>query len=429
MNFISRLILILLVIAVARPVGAVTVNPSGVNVNHAGTTTVFLTFRSLTAGQVLQEGLWCGQIAGDNSCVAGTIFGRLPARSDLSTTSGTSNVTDIMTIPPSVARRAYQDAQNGAASQFFYVRRFSGGGPDEFVAVTCRMTGGGARAPLSLTDVDLSFDIDQQVKKVLRGSVPPAFKAKIVYGGSGRLKGRWEVVLPGEPQPTVQDLLTEASLPPESRGKQRKYTELGRFNVFLPPTGRVTIPGPPLAKLPQGADGLHLILFRVEASDGRESRSNIGTGNISTGGVAGFPMPVLRYYVGRGGRDDSILNDSPGKLSLFSPQAGATFSGERLVNFSWGPVRGSSIYKVEVANDEGMIFSALVDKNISSYSAPPWLNDHQEPIRWRVQALDPEGSSFSQSSWRKLQIVPPSDSGTQNLELEGLADPVQEPVK
>ena len=32
--------------------------------------------------------------------------------------------TDIMTIPPSVVRRAYQDAESGQNSAFFYVRRF-----------------------------------------------------------------------------------------------------------------------------------------------------------------------------------------------------------------------------------------------------------------------------------------------------------------
>lgn len=398
-----RLLLILLIIAIPRWAEAqITVNPSGVNVNHTGSTTIFLTFRGLAAGQVLEEAFWCGSVTA-NQCDAGTIFGRLPVRSDLSTTSGTSNVTDIMTIPASVARRAYQDALAGNASQFFYVRRFSN--PAQFVAVTCRLAGGGARVPLSLLNVDLTFGNDKPVLEVARGSQPPPFSAKILYNGTGRLKGRWEVVLPSDTRPTQSDLLTEATLPLEERGKQRRYTQLSRFNVFLPPAGKVTIPGPPVNRLPQGTDGLHLILFRVEASDEKEGRSNVGTGNISTGGVAGFSMPVLRYYVGKASSEDlsSLIEKSSG-LGLLMPGPSAILAAEQLVIFGWLEVQNSSLYRIEVANDEGSILSALVDKNISSYTAPTFLNDHQEPIRWRVEALGPTGVPFSQSAWRDLQI-------------------------
>ena len=64
-------------------------------------------------------------------CDPDTVFGRLPARLDLATPSGSSGLTDIMSIPASVARRAYQAALRGKASQFFYVRRFVSlvGGP------------------------------------------------------------------------------------------------------------------------------------------------------------------------------------------------------------------------------------------------------------------------------------------------------------
>jgi hypothetical protein len=80
-----------------------------------------------------------------------------------------------MTIPANVARRAYQAAERGALSPFFYVRRFvsSSGGPDEYVFVTCRPSFGGAGTPLSLTDVVLSFDIDRPVLSVQRGELSP----------------------------------------------------------------------------------------------------------------------------------------------------------------------------------------------------------------------------------------------------------------
>src|SRR4029079_11335034 len=145
----------------------------------------------------------------------------LPARYDLSTRSGLASrgLTDIMSIPPSVARRAYQSALDGNPSSFFYVRRFinTAGGQDEFVNVTCRMSGGGARSPFSLTDVKLSFGIDKPILLLKPGEIVPPIKAEIAYNGTGRLKGRWEVVLPGEEIPSKTDLLTEATLPVEER--------------------------------------------------------------------------------------------------------------------------------------------------------------------------------------------------------------------
>ena len=93
--------------------------------------------------------------------------------------------------------------------------------------------------PFSLTDVVLAFDIDRPVLSVQRGELPPKLKAEIRYTGTGRLKGRWEVVFPQDEPPSDRDLLTEATLPPAERPLQRRYTELDRFDVFLPPTGRV----------------------------------------------------------------------------------------------------------------------------------------------------------------------------------------------
>lgn len=108
-------------------------------------------------------------------------------------------------------------------------------GPDEYVFVTCRLAGGGAGVPLALTDVKLQFASDKLVLSTKVGEAPPTLSASITYTGSGRLTGRWEVVLPGDELPTPQDLLTEASLPIELRGQQKRYAQLGRFNVFLPP--------------------------------------------------------------------------------------------------------------------------------------------------------------------------------------------------
>ena len=151
--------------------GQISWHPTGVNVDSQGATSVFISFGSLD-GYTPVEAIWCGEIEpaapdiGDR-CVPGTVFGALPVRFNLARLSGRDGLTDIMSIPPSVARRAYQAAQNGSESQFFYVRRFidatGQGRPDQFVTVTCRLTGGGARTPLSLTDIRIAFSSEDPV--------------------------------------------------------------------------------------------------------------------------------------------------------------------------------------------------------------------------------------------------------------------------
>src|SRR5262249_25473680 len=158
---------------------------------------------------------------------------------------------------------------------FYYVRRFinPSGGPDQFVAVTMRLSGNGAGVPFSLTDVQLGFGAnagpsatgsDPLVLFVEQGGKVPPIRAEVKYTGAGRLKGRWEVVRPGDPLPEPRDLLTEASLPIEERGAQARFTQIGRFNVFLPPGGKFTLPGPAPSQIPNNVAGQYLILLRVE---------------------------------------------------------------------------------------------------------------------------------------------------------------------
>ena len=184
-------------VALTNSVRAASVSPVGVNVSTFSATTVFLTFLGLN-NQIPAEGQWCGEINANGSCVPGTIFGRLPQRYNLGRLSGQNNYTDIMTIPASVTRRAYQDAQRGNQADFFYVRRFvsTTGGIDEFVAVTCRLANGGARVPLSITGVRYELAGNQLAQTVGTGETLPRFGANIAFNGTGRLKGRWEVHTP-----------------------------------------------------------------------------------------------------------------------------------------------------------------------------------------------------------------------------------------
>lgn len=397
----------------------VAVNPTGVNVASQGATTVFLTFGGLRPDQVPAEAFWCGELldarpAIGQRCDPATLFGSLPLRFDLSQRSGVAGFTDVMSIPPSVARRAYQAAAAGSTASFFYVRRFvsRSGLPDEFVAVTCRLTAGGAGVPLALTDVRLAFDADVPVLAVGPGADPPPLHADITYTGTGQLHGRWEVVLPGEDLPTSQDLLTEASLPLEQRGAQRRFTPLARFSVFLPPSGSARIPGPDPARLPRDVDGTYLVLLRIEASDDADSRSDLsaagaGNGAVSSGAVAGFPLPTLRYVVGTA---SSPPDASPRRgIALVAPAAGAsTTAGAQLV-FAWEVLPRAARYRLEIERTDGTpVLQALVPGSIAAYRPPPMLVERGAgaPLRWRVRAQDATGQEIARSAWRTLTLAP-----------------------
>jgi hypothetical protein len=354
--------LLLLAVSPLAAFAQIRVDPTGVNVNAHSATTVFLTFGGL-GDYVPVEAVWCGSLlpaAPDigSRCDPATIYGRLPIRYDRSRASGAAAFTDIMSVPASVARRAYQAAEQGEISSFFYVRRFvsASGGPDQYVAVTCRLTGGGARTPLALTDVRLSFGGEDVPVLVLQpGQPPPPLTAEIAYNGSGRLQGRWEVVLPGEELPAPRDLLTEATLPHEERSTQRRYTSIERFNVFLPPTGRVVLEGPDVTRIPVHVEGLYLLLLRIEATADKEGDSNLGSvgagpGIIHSGGVAGFPLPVLRYLVAGDGAGPTAGRTSAGPQGFgFGPTPGGS------LQFSWPQQPGTGIYRLEVRDAAGSL--------------------------------------------------------------------------
>jgi hypothetical protein len=247
---------------------------------------------------------------------------------------------------------------------------------------------------------------------VAPGQKTPAVRAEIRYNGTGRLKGRWEVVRPGDEQPEARDLLTEATLPAEERGLQRRYTELSRFNVFLPPTGRFVLPGPDPARLPNRVAGQYQILLRIEASDDREADSDLaavgaGGGVVHSGGVAGFPLPTLRYVVGGG--NNAPAAPTADRLALLLPGENRTLPRNAAVDFTWAGTPAASFYRLEVEDvNAKQILSALLPRGVTGYRAPSWLKERagEGSLRWRVVALDQAGAQADATAWRSLRLVP-----------------------
>ncbi|MEW6510736.1 MAG: hypothetical protein AB1428_07215 [Bacteroidota bacterium] len=400
-----------LLLLVAGSEAGIVVHPQKVNVNASGATTVFLTFGGVT-GYSVGEAVWCGEVmnaAPDIGLkpVAGTIFGTLPARFNLSRFSGTDGFTDIMSIPASVSRRAYQAAAAGAPSTFFYVRRFTNtrGGADEYVVVTCEMGGGGARSLFAFTSVALSFEGNETLLSVKQGALPPSVSATLQYNGTGQLHGRWEIVRPGDRQPTDEDLLTQASLPIEQRPQQQRYLEVGRFSVFLPPSGTYVLRGPDPAKLPTDVNGLYMILLRIECSLDVESTGDfpsagVGVAPIPAGSVAGFPIPPLRYFVGEEPVSRIIT------IRLLTPKDMAQTVRGTPTEFSWTGVPDASLYRVVVITPSNVVLlSALIRPGVLIYAMPPWMwmKTDAQHVLWAVDALDDLGSVLTRSEWRTLR--------------------------
>jgi hypothetical protein len=392
------------------------VSPSSINAYSQGSTSALLTFSNVKNKQPV-EGCFCGELisAAPNlglQCHQATQYGCLPTRYNQSTPSANFSYTDIMSIPPSVARRAYLDAANGAGATFYYVRRFvnPAGGPDEYVPVTIRLSGNGAAAPFSLTNVQLAFATKQTVLFLKAGEKVPKIQAEITYTGSGRLKGRWEIVKPGEELPSDRDLLTESTLPLEARGSQRRYTQLSRFNAYLPPTGRYVLQGPESWRLENPVEGMYLVLLRIETVEDQNGNSDLpllgaGAEIATSGGVAGFSLPVLRYYIGSGGI--STFSTEATGLHLLSPFDNAVLAKSLTAVFNWSEMEGAAFYRIEIADAKAKpLLSAVLLPGVATYRAPNWLNEKSngDHLHWRVVALDQTGNKISETAWRKLMV-------------------------
>ncbi|CAN5903876.1 hypothetical protein BH11GEM1_BH11GEM1_27720 [soil metagenome] len=408
---------------------SIRVSPATVSVNSQDASTVFLSFSGVT-DYVAAEAAFCTQLvraepALGQRCDPVSVIGR-PRAASSAATAGGSAYTESVPVPAAVARAAYAAAASGASSgNFFYVRRFVATitgprmplyRPDQYVVVTLRLSGTGAGVPFALTDVALRTSPEAPIVFVRSGDRVPAVRAEIRYNGSGRLRGRWEVVLPGEAWPTARDLTPEASLSPQERAVPRRWTQVERFDVFLPPMGRYVLEGPDPRRLPTGVDGSYLMLLRIEASDDRESSTRVVSGGGAAGGgvttvvrrgaSASFPMPTLRYVVGSSRRD---LSTVPRGVTLLLPRDGARLAREEAPTLTWRRVAAAARYRLDVrrAVNEASLYTAIVARDAVGYRLPPFVLDltRDEAIQWRVTALTEDGRETVQSDWSTFRVL------------------------
>jgi len=157
------------------------------------------------------------------------------------------------------------------------------------------------------------------------------------------------------------------------------------------------------------------VLLRVEASADKEGDSNLasvgaGTGVVNSGGVAGFPMPTLRYVVGSGTTIALPTATTRNRVSLLVPLPDAQLDNS-LLSFAWASSAQAAMYRLELETMAGApLFSALISAPLASYRAPPFLAQRLSDaatVRWRVVATDAVGREIARSAWRNAGVQKP----------------------
>jgi hypothetical protein len=157
--------------------------------------------------------------------------------------------------------------------------------------------------------------------------------------------------------------------------------------------------------------GLYLVLLRIEASDDKEGDTDLGAagagnGVVHGGAVAGFPMPVLRYYVGSGTSSNSIIASNNILIQSF-PEERALLPTDRPIEFGWLLLKGAGLYRLEIADLAGnVVLSAMVLGESGAYRSPPWLKERPRSslLQWRVIAFDNRGAQIDATDWRAFKL-------------------------
>lgn len=124
--------------------------------------------------------------------------------------------------------------------------------------------------------------------------------------------------------------------------------------------------------------------------------------------MAGFPLPILRYYVGNGAQPPAGAPAGGGMVQL-SPADLFVVPPKQPLVFSWSQANNARLYRLEVADPRGhTLLSALLLRGADSYQAPSWLKERAEGgiLRWKVAAFDDAGRLVDETGWRSLRISP-----------------------
>ena len=100
-------------------------------------------------------------------------------------------------------------------------------------------------------------------------------------------------------------------------------------------------------------------------------------------------------------------------LRLLLPRDGVFVSPDSGLAVSWLEEWNTAHYRVELETEDGAgLFSAVVPPGVGAYRAPPFVLQQAagKSVRWRVTALDFNGSAMRHSAWRTVKPNPPPNA-------------------
>ena len=345
-----------------------------------------------------------GSTVTGNPCASGSEFARHPtvvSAFQYTRVGGfVRSVRETIRVPSAVSRFARENNR----ARYYFVRNFL---PNQYAIVAIELLGNVANQPIALTDMRMYFKQggEQPIVFLKRGSALPPIEAKINFTGSGWLRGAWEIVQPGDVEPTESDLTTDASLPLQQRGLQRRYTVVGSFQQYLAAVGQATLTPPDLSRFPVTVDGGYRVLLRIFADPaiGAEGDARLASGS------AGFALPTARYFVGSFASHGA--KSTLPAMTINRPAPDHTFSATESVSFGWKASTDAAVYLLEAVDFTGRVVAAAqvpastVELN-SAYTAPqPWRTQAAKgATRWRVTAYGRDGEALARSEWRGVKF-------------------------
>ncbi len=257
--------------------------------------------------------------------------------------------------------------------------------------------------------------------------VLPPVQALLRFKGFGLLKATWEVVQPGDMQPSEFDLTPAYYLSLPERAQQRHWRVLSRVQQYFSATGLTRLPGPPPRLLPSDRYGAYTVLLRLEPSAPFDPA-------IGAAAAAAFVMPVLRYYIGN--PPGAVLaQETPGPIHALVPLGWV--GGDQPMVFTWQARPDIALYRVELEQNGNLLYAArvrapspelptsaavstAVSASVSTAASERAAPVVRQPLplfvherlcqvcaarglRWRVVSVGADGEAVSTSAWIELR--------------------------
>jgi hypothetical protein len=158
---------------------------------------------------------------------------------------------------------------------------------------------------------------------------------------------------------------------------------------------------------------MYLLLLRIEAVTDGVNRSDlqaVGAGQavVNSGAVAGFPTPVLRYYVNGNGKVAQVDPLEAETSTQLLPADNTEVAATESIVFRWPATENTSLYRLEISDLLNRnVLSAVVLPNSHNYRAPSWLREQAggRTLQWQVIAIGSDGKVLNETPRLILRLA------------------------